>query len=200
MTGLKPIDLAIERIRDKISEMSGLIEQIINEMSKGFYRVEDISDQVNKVRLLRTEIHSLVTEAIARYQPAASDLRYLLASLEISYGLFRFSRYALDIAYMIKRFREDTKMTCEFTMSREILPHVLEMMKESIASFIEKDSKKANRVISLDSHVDKMFSETVGRAFSTGERCALLDLVISIYLERIADHSVYIASETLFMI
>ncbi|MEM1649544.1 MAG: hypothetical protein QXX47_01535, partial [Sulfolobales archaeon] len=70
MTGLKPIDLAIERIRDKISEMSGLIEQIINEMSKGFYRVEDISDQVNKVRLLRTEIHSLVTEAIARYQPA----------------------------------------------------------------------------------------------------------------------------------
>ncbi|MEZ0289620.1 MAG: PhoU domain-containing protein [Sulfolobales archaeon] len=196
---MRPIDIAIERIREKIVEMSKSIEYIINEISKEVYRVESLSGYASRIRQLRAEIHSLVIEAIARYQPAASDLRYLMASLEISYGLFRFSRYALDIAYIIKNVQEQNETKCEMAGVKRMLPRVTEMMKDSIESFIKRDVEKANRIIKLDNEIDGEFSRILREALEKNDRCSFLDLIVCIYLERIADHSVYIASETLFM-
>jgi phosphate transport system protein len=197
---MRPIDISIERIRTKLKEMSSLVENLVNEMSKGVYKIEDVSDIVTKIRLLRTEIHSLVIETIARFQPVASDLRYLIASLEISYGLFRFSRYALDMAYMFKNLLGEEEKECDFEITRKMLPHVVKMMRESIESFMYKDPTIANEVVKYDSNVDVMLAQAIERARKEINKCTYLDLIMAIYLERIADHSVYIASDTLFLI
>ncbi|MGC9009566.1 MAG: phosphate signaling complex PhoU family protein [Sulfolobales archaeon] len=198
---MRPIDIALERIREKIREMTTTTESILSEMSKGLsYRIEDIARYIDKIRLLRAELHSLATETIARYQPVASDLRYIIASLEISYGLFRFSRYALDIAYIIKNFSRDRDLECDFENTRKMLPYVVEMVRESIESFMNKDTEKANKVIKLDSLIDQYLSDALKKASEKRDSCTYLDFIVAIYLERIADHSVYIASDTIFMI
>ena len=197
----RPIDLALEKIGENLRRMATATENILNEMGGEMrFSLERIAIYSSEIRGLRAEIHSLVTEAIARYQPVASDLRYLLASLEISYGLFRFSRYALDIAYIIKSASADRGVECEFPTSKKMLPHVINMMRESIESFMKRDREKAKKVIELDSVVDKLMSEAMKKAFETNDRCLYLDFILSVYLERIADHSVYIASDTLFML
>ncbi|MGC9149155.1 MAG: phosphate signaling complex PhoU family protein [Sulfolobales archaeon] len=198
---MRPIDIALERIREKIKEMTNTTESILNEMSKGLnYKIEDISRYIDKIRLLRAELHSLATETLARYQPVASDLRFIIASLEISYGLFRFSRYALDIAYIIKNFSKEKNLECGFENTRKMLPHVVEMIRESIESFMNRDVDKANKVIKLDSLVDQYLSDALKKASEKKDSCTYLDFIVAIYLERIADHSVYIASDTIFMI
>jgi phosphate uptake regulator len=81
-----------------------------------------------------------------------------------------------------------------------MLPYVVEMVRESIESFMNKDTEKANKVIKLDSLIDQYLSDALKKASEKRDSCTYLDFIVAIYLERIADHSVYIASDTIFMI
>jgi phosphate transport system protein len=44
----------------------------------------------------------LAIELIARYQPVATDLRFIRSCMEIAYGFSRFGRYAYDIVDVLE--------------------------------------------------------------------------------------------------
>ena len=53
-------------------------------------------------RPIQDETADLAIELIARYQPVATDLRFIRSCMEIAYGFSRFGRYAYDIVEVLE--------------------------------------------------------------------------------------------------
>ncbi len=63
---------------------------------------KEIFESSSKLRFLQDEVSVLAIELIARFQPVATDLRYIKSCMEISYGFSRFGRYAYDIITVLE--------------------------------------------------------------------------------------------------
>jgi len=197
---LRPIDQHISRLESRLRELSAISEKIVEDVVTLKASPEVIRGRVDEVRRRRLEIHSSIIEIIARFQPTASDLRGLIASLEISYGLYRFARYALDISTILSTVLRGSAEACELKGSSEVAGYVREMVRKSIEAFLKRDKDLARSVIEMDKAVDEKLFQTLSRASISTDLCSTLDLLILMYLERIADHSVYIAQETVEML
>ena len=86
--------------------MAGLSEQSvftsIESYDKGTSVKKQIFEWSEKLRVLQDETADLAIELIARYQPVATDLRFIRSCMEIAYGFSRFGRYAYDIVEVLE--------------------------------------------------------------------------------------------------
>ena len=63
---------------------------------------KQIFEWSEKLRGLQEEVGDLAIELIARYQPVATDLRFIRSCMEIAYDFSRFGRYSYDIADVLE--------------------------------------------------------------------------------------------------
>jgi phosphate transport system protein len=100
------LDLGIDRIHNIIMDMAKLSENsvltAIESYQEGTHVKKQIFDWSEKLRVLQEEVSDLAIELIARYQPVASDLRFIKSCMEISYGFSRFGRYSYDIVDVLE--------------------------------------------------------------------------------------------------
>src|SRR5919201_1165527 len=100
------LDLGLDRIRNIIMDMAKLSENsvstAIDSYQSGTPTKKQIFDWSEKLRVLQEEVSDLAVELIARYQPVASDLRFIKSCMEISYGFSRFGRYSYDIVDVLE--------------------------------------------------------------------------------------------------
>ncbi|MEM4410215.1 MAG: PhoU domain-containing protein, partial [Candidatus Caldarchaeum sp.] len=163
---------------------------------QSFIKEVNMQDEVfqlsEKLRWLQDEVSDLAVELIARYQPVASDLRFLRSAMEVAYGFSRFGRYAYDISQIIPTFGE--LKNCEKSHVAEVSQVVKEMLEISIKSFIEKKVDLVEKLEQLDSLIDKAYRDHVERSISRPEskKCDMATMLILRYMERIADHATYI--------
>ena len=94
-------------------------------------------------------------EVIARYQPVASDLRYIEACLDISYGFSRFGRYAYDISEVMDMFGDLSG--CDHSIVEIAAKTTKEMIRMSIDAFANKDVELAKNIEKLDDFVDEKY-------------------------------------------
>jgi phosphate transport system protein len=84
----------------KLSEQS--VFTSIEAYDNGKNHKRQIFDWSEKLRSLQEETGDLVIESIARFQPVATDLRFLRSCMELAYGFSRFGRYAYDIVDVLE--------------------------------------------------------------------------------------------------
>jgi len=80
----KQFDADLQRIRTELLQMGGLVESMIQDamdaLSAGdMILVERVKEREKDVNRLEVDIDERVTQILARHQPAAIDLRTLLA-------------------------------------------------------------------------------------------------------------------------
>ena len=147
------------------------------------------------------EVKDLAVELIARYQPVATDLRFIESSLEISYGFFRFGRYALDIAQVLDIFGDLSQ--CDSTLVQATAKITKEMIHKSIEAYATKDVELAKSIPDLDDYVDENYRSNIMNIVKNPEqdlKCSLATTLILRYLERIADHSAYIGESIAYIV
>ncbi|MEM1681791.1 MAG: hypothetical protein QXV95_00210 [Sulfolobales archaeon] len=193
---MRPIDIAMESIKKKLSELSDIVAEIsINLVNKNwepdYYRFK-----AEEALKLRDEIRKMTTEVIARFQPTASDLSNLMLFYETSYGLYRFSRYALDVARSISIV---SPQGCSLENSWRAIQSAMTLVKLSIRILsayptIESTSlaDALSYAESLEKDVDDTLLTSLKKASTVGDPCLTSDLLSVVFLERIADHSIYI--------
>jgi len=201
------MDLGLEKLTTMLSEMASLSEKSVSDSIEAYMEGRNIADQIRtsseQLRLLQEEATDLATEMIARYQPVASDLRYIRACLEISYGFSRFGRYAYDIAEVLEVFPD--LASCDHSTVEETAKVTKEMIRMSIDAFSKRDIELAKSVEKMDDFVDEKYRAHVNRILHDGEmsgnlKCYLSATLIMRYLERIADHSAYIGDSVVYII
>lgn len=169
------------------------------------------SDNHTKISGLSAAIDSMAEKAenkafelIARFQPVASDLRIIKSYMKISNDFARYGRYALDISQICKRMGSLDK--CEVWISDYIgkmSEKVLRMVQISIGALKDHNVELAMSISDIEKEVDKMYFDFLNRlveATSTTNRCTIASVLVVRYLERIADHAVYICEALVYVV
>jgi len=198
------MDLGIDRLRNLLLEMGGLSQQTVATAIEAYHvgkNMQDVSRWSNKLKQLDDQVSELSIELIARFQPVASDLRYIKACMEISYGFYRFGRYAKDIMEVLETFGDLTK--CDHEVVESAAETTKEMIKLSVEAFAKQDVDLALKIVSMDDNVDDAYRGYITKLMKSHKvdlRCALSQTLILRYLERIADHAVYIGKSVVFIV
>ncbi len=198
------MDLGLERLSNAIADMAGLAQQSVSRAIEAYTKGERITkqalDNAKQLSVLGEEIEELAVELLARYQPVATDLRYIKSCLEISYGFNRFGRYAYDIAQVLDMAGDLS--ACDKTVVERLSHHVTSMIQDSIQSFKSKDEKLARTLRERDQEVDRTYQNVTKQLFQGGTTtvgCALASTLVLRYLERIADHACHIGDSVIYI-
>ena len=131
-------------------------------------------------------------EIIARYQPVATDLRFVKACFEISYGFFRYGRYAMDIVEVLEMFGDLSK--CDRKSVVDTARKTQQMIEMSAQAFARRDLEMARKIPTMDDAVDDSYRSNLKTVLEEkgNLKCSISATLIMRYLERIADHATYI--------
>ncbi|TDT70550.1 phosphate transport system protein [Hypnocyclicus thermotrophus] len=144
---------------------------------------------------LELVLDELIVETIARFQPAAGNLRYLVGVLQIVTDLERISDLNTGILKLIKRSVRDENMLNKTVL--EILENmsakVLKIFKTFELAFIEKKIENTYFVFGLDDEIDdlrddciKTVEELVKKDINFVSKASKV-IVVAQKFERIAD-------------
>ena len=189
------MDMGLDQLNSMLLDMATLSQQAvsasIDAYSKGS-KGDEVRQMSRRLRALHRQVSDLSMEMIARYQPVASDLRFLKACMEISYGFFRYGRYALDITSVLDMFGDLSKCDKQFVV--DTAKKTQEMIRMSIEAFAKRDVELARNIPKMDDVVDESYRKNLRTTLEKrGDiKCSLSATLILRYLERIADHASYI--------
>jgi phosphate transport system protein len=212
------LDLGIDRIRNIIMDMAKLSENsvftAIESYQEGTQAKKQIFDWSEKLRILQEEVADLAIELIARYQPVASDLRFIKSCMEISYGFSRFGRYSYDIVDVLEAMGSISD--CDKSAVLEMSKTVREMIVLSLQTLQSRDKNAAEKLYRMDDIVDMQYKKYLRDIITTQEqknvekgsadvhknnpRCYISALLILRYLERISDHACYIGDSVHYIV
>ena len=197
------MDMGLERLNSLLLEMASISENSVATAIEAYEKGEKASgvrDSAKKLRTLHHQVSELSMEIIARYQPVATDLRFIKACFEISYGFFRYGRYARDIVEVLEMFGDLS--TCDHKAVVDTAVKTQEMIRMSIDAFARRDVELARKIPSADDVVDARYRDYLRRVMtrSTDLKCSLSATLILRYLERISDHATYIGDSVVYIV
>jgi phosphate transport system protein len=209
----KQYDQDLEAIRSRMMQMGGLVEAQIRLAVDGYLdgnleRIDQVIAADAKVNELEIAIDDDLRHVIVRRQPAASDLRLIMAVSKTVTDLERIGDEAAKIARMAKEIH-----TAAAKMTRPRLAtmsHVAEisigMLRKSLDAFARLDAAAAARVIGEDAAIDTEFRAILRqlvtfmmedpRTIST----SLHIVWVAKAFERIGDHAKNIAEQVIYIV
>ena len=136
--------------------------------------------------------------------PLATELRLITVAMKISQNLERAGDEAVTICRRSIDLGTEPQLKPYVDLPR-MAAMALEMLRDAITAFIDRDTEKARAVVPRDSDVDNLnrqlhreLSSYMVERPSNISRCLHL-MVISKSLERIADHATNIAEEVVYL-
>ena len=188
------IDLGLNRLSSIILEMATLgentvITAIASYKEDNLETTKKIFESSSKLRFLQDEVSVLTIELIARFQPVATDLRYIKSCMEISYGFSRFGRYAYDIITVLENL--GPLKLCDKSSVICMSEIVLDLMKQVYLLCFCLTYKKSMRESTQIVNQDNLYSYN---------RCNISSALKMKYLERFSDHACYIADSVNYIV
>jgi phosphate transport system protein len=191
------LDIAEEEISQRVREGVKQAVEALSMALKEEAKAEEIRELASKLHKLHDEVSDLVMEAVARYSPVATDLRFLKSALFVSYDLYRVARYAFDIAAVSEKLGGG----CWSKRVEAVGGVVKEMVAKAVDMFLSRDVSALEEVERLDDEVvDKSYEEALLDVLKGADRCKVMETVVLRLLERASDHAVYIASHAYYLI
>ncbi|TMI19660.1 phosphate uptake regulator PhoU [Candidatus Bathyarchaeota archaeon] len=199
------MDLGLEKLRNMVLDMAELSENTVSTAIDAYVQGKDLRERIynwsEELRMLQDEVSELAVEIIARYQPVASDLRFVKSCMEVAYGFSRFGRYAHDISDVFGIFGDLS--TCDKTAIERVGSQAKEMIRLSIKAFTERNVEMASKLPKMDDVVDDAYLDFVKRSATSPDsdtKCMISGTLILRYLERIADHATYVGESVAYIV
>ena len=174
---------------------------------KGDVKKEEMFEFAKKLRVLQEEVSDLAFELIARYQPVATDLRYIRSCLEVSYVLSRFGGYGYEIVEVLDMI--GSILECDKTVVTKAANVTSEMISLSVNALDFKNKETSDKLYDMDDIVDRIYRDYLreivvakkeSQDIYADPRCVISALHVLRYLERVADHACYIADSVSYIV
>src|ERR671930_652239 len=150
----------------KLSESS--VFTAIESYENGSNVKNQIFEQSEKLRILQEEVADLAIELIARYQPVATDLRFIRSCMEIAYGFSRFGRYSYDIVDVLETMGSISN--CDKSAVLEMAKTVREMILLSVYSLQSRDKDAVRKLYQMDDTVDSLYRKYLREAIDSEKK------------------------------
>ncbi|NOG32549.1 phosphate signaling complex protein PhoU [Halomonas sp. TBZ9] len=201
----------LEELKTHLMAMGGLVEKQVQDAitallendSKLAGKVRDNDREVNDLHL---QIDEECTRILARRQPAASDLRLVLAVIRASSDLERIGDEASKIARNAISLSESNNVIRGLVEVRHISEHVRKMLRDALTSFARFDLELAIEVVREDELVDDEYGSAM-RSLITfmAEDARSISSVLSVMwilraLERVGDHADNLAEHVVYLV
>jgi len=197
-------------LRERLLAMGGRAEQQIARAIEALTRRDDqLAAQVitedGRIDRDEVEIDELAFFILARRQPVASDLRFIMLALKIVTDLERIGDLAVNIA---KRSRDLARFDPSTADPRlELLAQkVLDALKQALDALVSGDAEEAEQVIANDREIDSLNMHLIADVISLNAETvrdvarSLALSSVSRYLERIGDHATNIAEMVIYFV
>jgi phosphate transport system protein len=203
-------DAELNEIREKLLEMGGKVELMINDAMKSLVeRDSDLASRTidfdHEINRLEVEIDEKCLQVFATRQPAARDLRFLTLALKIVTDLERIGDQCVAVANRAIELNREPPLKPYIDLPR-MSSWASVMVKEALDAFVRYDDGLAMKVCNNDQFVDDL-NEQIQRellTFMMEEPETITRAIkinyISKCIERIADHATNIAEMVIFMV
>ena len=151
------------------------------------------------------EIEEDCLKILALHQPFAGDLRQVATVLKINSDLERIADLACNIADRGACLHRDANFPIPDDLP-EMIRIATSMVKMALDSFVELDAAAAKEVIKTDQSVDNLQLSVIAELLDMMKKDpAMIDSAMhcfsaSRHVERIADHAVNIAEDTIYLV
>ena len=204
-------DEALEDVRTSVLEMGGLVEEQITSALAALAEFDsEIGEQVvrddYKINRLEVQIDEECTRILALHQPAASDLRLVIAIIKTITDLERMGDEAEKIGRTAVRLAGNAPRRMRYAGVRNLGRHVQQMVHQALDAFARLDVEAAVDIAREDKTVDLEYAacmrELVTYMMEDPRRISeVLDMIwCARALERIADHAKNIGEYIVFLV
>lgn len=202
-------DEQLTLLNNELITMGALCEEVIAGCVKYLTESDeaikkDVLEADRQIDQMERDIESLCMKLLMQQQPVASDLRLISSALKMISDMERIGDQASDITE-IARYVTESGLDSAIHIA-DMAKATIQMVTESIESFVKKDANLAHAVIKHDELVDDLFDKVKAELISAVQNAhsnaeALIDLLmIAKYFERIGDHAENIAEWVLYSI
>jgi phosphate transport system protein len=201
----------LEAVKTHMLEMGGLVEDQISAalgamMNMETNDAERVIARDHEVNAMEVAIDDECSRILARRQPAASDLRLVLAISKVITDLERIGDEAAKIARQALNLNTEGSSPSGYVELKNIGVHVSAMLRDSLDAFARLDVEMAVQVARQDQQVDREYGSAM-RSLVTYmmEDPRVISSVINEMwalrsLERIGDHAHNISEHVIYLV
>lgn len=200
----------LRNLKQQILVMGGNVEKateeaigaLLERKPERFERVHELEKNINEEHI---QVDEACIKLLARQQPMAADLRFIVAILKINTDLERMGDQAVNIAHNGKRYLEEPPLKPLIDIPR-MAKEVQQMVREALDALVNRNLELAKGVLDRDDVVDafknQIFRELI--TYMIGDprsiERAINLILIARNLERIGDHATNIAEDVIYAI
>ncbi|MGQ0600729.1 MAG: phosphate signaling complex protein PhoU [Anaerolineales bacterium] len=202
-------DQGLRQLQDNLLRMGGMLDDAIAQGMKSLSERDlELARQVvandAKINDLRFKIEEDCIRLIATQQPIATDLRFIVAGMNVISDLERMADHAAGIAKTVLKMGDQPLLKPLIDLPR-MADECRVMLRASMDAFVARDAEAARGVAARDDVIDELYQQIFRELISfiaedphTTTR-ALYLLFSAHNLERIGDRVVNIAERVIFI-
>ncbi len=204
-----PLNLELNEVKDDLIQMGRLAEIAIGDairalLVRDLELAEDVLRSDDAINRLELAIDERCLRAMALYQPAAGDLRFIAMALKINNDLERIGDQAVNIAERAVELMKEPPLNPLMDIPR-MAELVQMMLTQSVDAFVQRNAELARAVCARDDQIDalddQIFRELLAYMFEDHAAIsrAVQLILVSRHLERVADHATNIAEDVIYL-
>jgi phosphate transport system protein len=200
----------LAELKDQLLAMAALAQQAVESAVDAYIQRDQtlclyVGQNETAINTAQRELDEMAYELLAKEQPMAIDLRFILAVIKINGDLERIGDQSLGIT---RRTRDIMKtelvdLPVDYSAMGECAGR---MIRTAILSLLEGDARIADSVRDMDDEIDRMNRVAQADLLKLIQdkpqftQQAMNGMMVSRSLERIADHAANIATDVIFWI
>jgi phosphate transport system protein len=204
------LDKSIKELEQDVIELGSMVRLALFEALRALKErnsvlAEQIIKNDDQLDDLSRRIDQKAVETIATQQPAARDLRVIIAIIRIVTDLERIGDLCNNVAKQVTRIADRPLLKPLIDIPR-MVEIAAAMLEDGLQAFLARDPVRAEKMCLRDDEVDGLRYQVQRELLTymmedprTIERATAL-LMISLYLERAADHVTNIGEQVVYLV
>ncbi len=200
----------LAELKDKLLAMAALAQQAVESALEAYLRRDKglckfVKQNERAIDTAQRELDEMAYELLAKEQPMAIDLRFILAVIKINGDLERIGDQSMSITRRTKEILPlgEVDLPADFCAMGEFAG---QMIRTALQALLEGDAHLAETVREMDDEIDRMNRRAHSDLLKVIEekpqftQQAMNGILVAKNLERIADHASNIATDVIFWI
>ena len=200
----------LAELKDKLMAMAALAQQAVEAAVDAFLQRDKglckyVKRNETAINTAQRELDEMAYELLAKEQPMAIDLRFILAVIKINGDLERIGDQSMGIARRTKEIlaQEEVDLPVDFAAMGEFSGR---MIRSAVQALLDGDARLADSVREMDDEIDRMNRRAHADLLKLIQekpqftQQAMKAILVAKNLERIADHASNIATDVIFWI
>ncbi|HKN21318.1 MAG TPA: phosphate signaling complex protein PhoU [Terracidiphilus sp.] len=200
----------LAELKDKLLAMAALAQQTVESALEAYLRRDKglckfVKQNERAIDTAQRGLDEMAYELLAKQQPMAIDLRFILAVIKINGDLERIGDQAMSITRRTKEILplDEVELPADFAAMGEFAGV---MIRTALQALLDGDARLAETVRGMDDEIDRMNRRAHNDLLRLIEekpqftQQAMNGILVAKNLERIADHASNIATDVIFWV